>query len=226
MRHLKVTDVMTPHVVTVRVGASFKDVARMLAERKISAVPVVTDQGRLVGIVSEADLLRKEQYHEESSRRRRLISSGERASRAKAQGDVAGDLMTSPVVTIGPAATLTEAARLMVEQNVKRLPVVDDSGDLVGIVSRADLLWVFLRPDDEIAEEIREEIFRRRLRAELTYQVNVTDGIVELSGQLERRTSTEIAERIARTVDGVVDVVNRLTYRDDDTEGRLLRSTP
>jgi CBS-domain-containing membrane protein len=198
----------------------------MLAERKISAVPVVTDQGRLVGIVSEADLLRKEQYHEESSRRRRLISSSERASRAKAEGDVAGDLMTSPVVTIGPAATLTEAARLMIKQNVKRLPVVDDAGDLVGVVSRADMLWVFLRPDSEIAEEIREEIFRRRLRAELTYQVDVTDGIVELSGQLERRTSTEIAERIARTVDGVVDVVNKLTYRYDDTEGRLLRSTP
>jgi CBS domain-containing protein len=225
MRHLKVTDVMTPHVVTVRVGASFKDVARVLAERKISAVPVLTDQGRLVGMVSEADLLRKEQYHEESSRRRRLTSPGERASRAKAEGDVVGDLMTSPVVTIGPAATLAEAARLMIEQNVKRLPVVDEGGDLVGIVSRADLLWVFLRPDNEIAEEIREEIFRRRLLAELTYQVDVADGIVELSGQLERRTSTEIAERLARTVDGVVDVVNKLTYRYDDTEGRLLRST-
>jgi osmotically-inducible protein OsmY len=93
-------------------------------------------------------------------------------------------------------------------------------------VSRADLLWVFLRPDDEIAEEIRHEVFARVLLQEPTYTVAVTDGIVRLYGKLDRRSSVEIAERLVRAVDGVVDVVNGLSYQVDDSEKRLLRSMP
>jgi CBS domain-containing protein len=227
MRHLKVDDVMTRRVATVQVGAPFKDVARLLAERKVSAVPVLDGDGKLVGIVSEADLLRKEQYHEDAlPTRRRFGSRRERVLRAKALGDFAGDVMTAPAITVGPEATVVEAAKRMIEENVKRLPVVDTDGCLVGIVSRADLLWVFLRPDDEIAEEIRYEVFARVLLQEPTYTVAVTDGIVTLSGKLDRRSSVEIAERLVRAVDGVVDVVNGLTYRVDDSEKRLIRSLP
>jgi CBS domain-containing protein len=227
MRHIKVDDVMTRRVATVQVGAPFKEVARLLAERKISAVPVLDGDGKLAGIVSEADLLRKEQYHEDAMpTRRRFGSRRERWLRAKALGDFAGDVMTAPAITVGPEATVVEAAKLMIERNVKRLPVVDADGCLVGIVSRADLLWVFLRPDDEIAEEIRHEVFARVLLQEPTYTVAVTDGIATLSGKLDRRSSVEIAERLVRAVDGVVDVVNGLTYRVDDSEKRLIRSMP
>jgi CBS domain-containing protein len=218
MRHLKVDDVMTRRVATVQVGAPFKDVARLLAERKISAVPVLGNDGKLVGLVSEADLLRKEQYHEDAMpTRRRFGSRRERVFRAKARGDFAGDVMTTPAITVGPEASVVEAAKVMIERNVKRLPVVDFDGCLVGIVSRADLLWVFLRPDDEIAEEIRTEVFARVLLQEPTYTVTVNNGIVMLSGRLDRRSAVEIAERLVRAVDGVVDVVNGLTYRVDDS---------
>ena len=227
MRHPRVDDVMTRRVATVQVGTPFKDVARLLAERKVSAVPVLDHDGKLVGIVSEADLLRKEQYHEEAvPARRGFRSRRERVLRAKASGDFAGDVMTAPAITIGPKATVVEAAKLMIEREVKRLPVVDSQGCLVGIVSRADLLWVFLRPDDEIAEEIRYEVFARTLLQEPTYTVAVTDGIVTLSGKLDRRSSVEIADRLVRAVDGVVDVVNGLTYQVDDSEKRLIRSMP
>jgi CBS domain-containing protein len=225
MRHLKVDDVMTRRVATVQVGAPFKEVARLLAERKISAVPVLDGDGKLAGIVSEADLLRKEQYHEDAMpTRRRFGSRRERVFRAKARGDFAGDVMTTPAITVGPEATVVEAAKLMIEQDVKRLPVVDSDGCLVGIVSRADLLWVFLRPDDEIAEEIRTDVFARILLQEPTYTVTVNNGIVLLSGKLDRRSTVEIAERLVRAVDGVVDVVNGLTYRVDDGDKRLIRS--
>jgi CBS domain-containing protein len=226
MRHLRVDDVMTRRVVTVQVGTSFKDVARVLADRRVSAVPVLDGDGKLVGIVSEADLLRKEQYQADSSPARRRPGRRERVWRAKAMGDFAGDVMTTPAITIGPDATVVEAAKIMIDRNVKRLPVVDADRCLVGIVSRADLLWVFLRPDDEIAEEIRYEVFARVLLQEPTYSVAVTDGIVRLSGKLDRRSSVEIAERLVRAVDGVVDVVNGLSYQVDDSEKRLLRSMP
>jgi CBS domain-containing protein len=226
MTHLRVDDVMTRRVATVQVGTPFKDVARLLAERKVSAVPVLDSDGKLAGIVSEADLLRKEQYQENATPRRRFGSRRERILRARAMGDFAGDVMTTPAITIGPAATVVDAAKDMIDRNVKRLPVVDADGCLVGIVSRADLLWVFLRPDDEIAEEIRNEVFARALLQEPTYTVAVTEGIVTLSGKLDRLRSVEIAERLVRAVDGVVDVVNGLAYRVDDSERRLLRSMP
>jgi len=227
MRHLRVDDVMTRRVATVRVGTPFKDVARVLADRNVSAVPVLSGTGDLVGIVSEADLLPKEQYTEDSApTRRRFGSRRERALRAKALGDFAGDVMTTPAITISPDATVVEASRVMIDRSVKRLPVVDADGCLVGIVSRADLLWVFLRPDDEIAEEIRQEIFARVLLQDPTYSVAVTDGIVTLAGKLDRRSTVEIAERLVRAVDGVVDVVNGLTYQLDDSERRLSRSMP
>ena len=226
MRHLRVDDVMTRRVVTVQVGTSFKDVARVLADRRVSAVPVLDGDGKLVGIVSEADLLRKEQYQADSAPARRRLGRRERVLRAKAMGDFAGDVMTTPAITIGPEATVVEAAKIMIDRNVKRLPVVDADRCLAGIVSRADLLWVFLRPDDEIAEEIRYEVFARVLLQEPTYTVAVTDGIVRLSGKLDRRSSVEIAERLVRAVDGVVDVVNGLSYQVDDSEKRLLRSMP
>jgi CBS domain-containing protein len=220
---MTVEEVMTTDVATVELRTPLKEVARILAARGVSAVPVLNGDGSLAGIVSEADILRKEQYQDELvSRPRRRFGRG-RKPRPKT-GDVAAEMMSSPAVTIGPDASLVSAANVMMKSNVKRLPVVDEDGCLVGIVSRADLLRVFLRPDDEIADEIREQIFVRILLAEPGYEIDVRDGVVTLAGQVDRRSSVEICDRLVRSVDGVVDVVNRLTYRFDDSERRLLRS--
>lgn len=223
MRHMTVEEVMTTDVATVELPTPLKEVARILAARRVSAVPVLDGDGSLAGVVSEADILRKEQYQGEPVPRPRRRFGRRRKSPAKS-GDVAADMMSSPAITIGPDASLVAAANVMMRSNVKRLPVVDQDGRLVGIVSRADLLRVFLRPDDEIADEIREQIFVRILLAEPGYEIDVRDGVVTLAGQLDRRSSVEICDRLVRTVDGVVDLVNRLTYRFDDSERRLLRS--
>ena len=219
MRQLTVRDVMTEAVLVVRLTTPFKEVVRLLAERGISALPVVDEDGRLAGVVSEADLLYKEEYGKDQPRRRLMLltSPDEIAARSKASADVAGQLMTSPAVTIGPDATVVEAAKVMDRRRVKRLPVVDAEGTLVGIVSRVDLLKAFLRADDEIRAEVTREVFMRVLWADPEkFEVTVEDGIVTLSGELELRSSTVIAERLTRQVDGVIDVIGRLSYVIDD----------
>ena len=219
MRQLTVRDVMTEAVLVVRLTTPFKEVARLLAERGISALPVVDENDRLAGVVSEADLLYKEEYGKGRPKRRLMLltSPEEVAARSKASADLAGQLMTSPAITIGPDATVVEAAKVMDHRKVKRLPVVDAQGDLVGIVSRVDLLKAFLRTDDEIREEVTREVFMRVLWADPEkFEVTVEDGIVTLSGELELRSSTVIAARLTRQVDGVVDVVDQLSYVIDD----------
>ena len=138
--------------------------------------------------------------------------------RAKAAGAIAAELMTTPAVTIGPDATVTEAARLLHRHGIKRLPVVDPAGPLLGIVSRADLLDVFLRSDAEIAQEVRQKVLVRAMWVNPdTVTVQVRDGIVTLSGQLERRSLIPIAVSLVYGIDGVVDVVDRLTFEVDDS---------
>ncbi|MFW6204004.1 MAG: CBS domain-containing protein [Actinomycetota bacterium] len=207
---------MTTDVITVQRDAPFKEVARLLDEHSVSALPVLDADGRLVGIVSEADLLPKE-YRDRPGRLARLMH---RHELVKAEGDVAGDLMSSPAVTIGPDSSLADAAKLMMHERVKRLPVVSDSGDLIGIVSRADLVEAFLRPDEAIAREIDHEITSRVLLTEpgSTVDVTVDDGVVTLRGHLDRSTSVEIAEKLARSVDGVIGVKNELHFRWDDSK--------
>jgi CBS-domain-containing membrane protein len=192
MRHLTVRDVMTEDVVVVRPSTPFKEVARVLADRGVSALPVLDENDRLAGVVSEADLLYKEEYGQQDARFRLLASPDERAARSKATADVAGQLMTS-------------------------LPVVDADHRLIGIVSRADLLKTFLRDDDEIREEVIRDVFMRVLWAEPErFEVTVDDGVVTLSGELQLRSSTVIAVRLTRKVDGVVDVIDKLSYQIDD----------
>jgi CBS domain-containing protein len=147
----RVRDVMTPQVLTVDEQAPFKEIVALMDECRISALPVLDEKGRVVGIVSEADLLLKEEFPEGPAGGRLLQGRRQREERAKAAGDTAVELMTAPAVTIGPDATVTEAARLLHRHGIKRLPVVDPAGPLLGIVSRADLLKVFLRADAEIA---------------------------------------------------------------------------
>jgi len=212
----KVESVMTPKVFAVRPETPFKEVVQLIEANGISAVPVVdvTDaDGRVVGIVSEADLMLKDEYEGEGR-------SGMRYSYAEVvtAGRDAAAFMTRPVITTRPGASLAEAARLMHRGGVKRLPVVDEAGRLLGIVSRGDLLKAFLRSDESIRREVQEDLMLRTLVLEPgTVTVGVADGVVSLGGELESRSLAAILVRLARGVQGVVDVEDHLTYRLDDT---------
>ena len=214
----RVRDVMIRDVVTVDKHTPFKEIAQLLAARRISAVPVLDSDGGVVGIISEADLLRKEEYPEGPPGARLLEGRRRRATRAKATGDTAVELMTAPAITVGPDASLAEAARLLHRHQIKRLPVLDPAGPLVGIVSRADLLKVFLRSDDQIAQEVRQDVLRRALGVDPdTIDVEVRDGVVTLTGQLERRSLIPITVSLVHGLAGVVDVVDRLGFEFDDS---------
>lgn len=223
MTNRKVRDVMTSEVRTVHAGSSVKAVAELFDVGRFSAVPVVDDAGRVIGMVSETDLLHKITYQDDAADRPRLLRR-HRVDRAKAEGSTAAELMTSPAVTVGPNASLAEAAGLMEHHSVKRLPVVDESGELAGIVSRGDLIRVFTRSDAEILREIESEIFRRVLMLPPGMaSAEVTDGVVTIRGMLARECEADVAGDLVRRVDGVVRVENRLTYRMDDTTYRAIR---
>lgn len=217
-----VADVMTTKVHVAGPLTQFKLLVRLIEENRISAVPIVDQDGVPVGVVSEADLLLKE---------RRSDIEGDsllhlwrrRMDMAKARGVVAADLMTSPAITVPASMTVKAAAGLMHDRNVKRLVVVDGGGRIAGIVSRSDLLQVFLRTD----EEVRADVVNRLLPALLPdhvamVEVDVRCGVVALSGEVERKSDVAIISRMTEELDGVVDVVNQLGYRWDDTKVRAV----
>ncbi|WP_371525108.1 CBS domain-containing protein [Streptomyces sp. NBC_01283] len=200
-----VSDVMTHTVAAIGRGATFKEIVRMMQDWKVSALPVLEGEGRVVGVVSEADLLPKEEFRDSDPDRytqlRRL------ADLAKAGALTAGELMTSPALTIHADTPLAQAARTMAQSKVKRLPVVNQLGMLEGIVSRADLLKVFLRTDEEMAEEIRREVVSYLFPAPTpSVRVKVRDGVVTLAGHIRDASLIPVAARLIRAVEGVVDV--------------------
>jgi CBS-domain-containing membrane protein len=214
----RVREVMTQDVVTVDEHAAFKEVARLLTERRVSALPVLDGEGRVVGIVSEADLLLKEEFPERPPEARLFQGRRRRDTRAKAAGGTAAELMTSPAITIGPDASVAEAARLLHRHQIKRLPVLDPAGPLLGIVSRADLLTVFLRADADLTREVRQQVLLRTMWIDPdTVKVEVRDGVVTLTGQLERASLIPITVHLVRGLDGVVEVVDRLSFEFDDS---------
>ncbi|MFF0311252.1 CBS domain-containing protein [Streptosporangium sp. NPDC004379] len=226
--HAKVKDVMTTEVASVNGCTPFKDVAEVLIAHGVSAVPVVDAEGHVVGVVSEEDLLRKEEFRERyyregyqpplRSRLRDRLSAKGGDGRSKARGDTAAELMTAPAVTVRAHASIVSAMRLMEEHGIKRLPVVDAEGVLQGIVSRHDLLKVFVRDDADIAEEVRRDILDRTLWAEpSTASVTVHQGVVTLTGRMHRRSDARLAVRMVQRVNGVVDVVDELRWTLDDT---------
>lgn len=216
-----VHDVMSSPVETVGPTTGFKEIAWLLRARRISALPVVDTSGTLLGVVSQTDLVLKEDRDGLEAERGLLGRRRSREALAKAAARTAWELMTSPAITIGPQAPVAQAARLMRLRGVKRLPVVDDQGRVIGIVSRGDLLAVFARPDVDIRREIVDGVIVRTLMLDpVPYTVIVEDGIVHLTGQADRRTDATLVERLARRVDGVVDVRSELTYRYDDGELR------
>jgi CBS domain-containing protein len=218
---MKIESVMTTEVATVEPGTSLKDVAQRLVERRISGMPVVDAEGRVLGVISEADLLAKE-GHQPSAHRgvlAWLVDRGSDPDQLKFDARVAGEAMTVPAITIGPHQQVASAVALMLEKQVNRLPVIDHLGRLVGIVTRADLLRAFARSDDEIARDIRDEVaFLKALSNDPhVVDVSVDHGQVALSGAVQRRSDSDVLPRIVRGVPGVVGVDAKLTWSEDDS---------
>jgi CBS domain-containing protein len=214
----KVQDVMTHEVVTVGESTPFKEIVELLARNRISAVPVVDASGHVAGLVSEADLLLKQEHPDGKPDAHLFELHRRRVERAKAAGTVARQLMTSPAVTIGLLATVDEAARVMHGAAVKRLPVVDPvTGRLAGIVTRGDLLRVYARPDAEIRREVVDQVILREFMMDpARFVIHVEDGAVILEGTCERRDLIPPLVRATQDVEGVVRVENRLAYEVDD----------
>jgi CBS domain-containing protein len=209
-----VKDVMTTSVVAVPPTAEYKDIVRILRQRRVSAVPVLDDDGRVVGVVSEADLLVKLTAPPLPTGTIRLAW---RLRESSATAVTASELMTKPAIVISPGATVAEAARLMQARRIKRLPVVDREDRLVGIVSRVDVLSLFERSD----ERIRDEVVRTVIAAEFTlnpagFGVTVRSGVVTITGVVDRRDVALTLLGAIRYVTGVVAVRDRLTYPAED----------
>jgi CBS domain-containing protein len=184
-----VRDVMTTEVVAVEAWTPFKEIVARLAQHRISAVPVVDADRRVLGIITEADLLLKQEHPDPKADVSLIWTRRRRRQRAKAAAAVAAKLMTTPAVTVPPTATITEAARRMHTARVKRLPVVDERGQLLGMVSRADLLKVFTRPDEAIRSEIINDVIVGDLMMNPSrFFIDVDDGVVVLQGRVERRS--------------------------------------
>ncbi len=212
---MKVSELMKTDVVTAVPEESLRDVARRLVEHGISGVPVCDEGQQVVGVISEGDILYKERGR--SARRRplaRILDSAARAETIKVQARTVREAMTSPAITISPSRTAAHAARLMLDNTVNRLPVVTQDGHLVGIVTRADLVRAFARPDAEIAAEIREDILHRVLWVQPeAINVAVRDGAVTLAGELETTTEAEVLQSLVEKVPGVVAVDSTVTGR-------------
>lgn len=220
---MRIKDVMTAAVVTVGPDTPLKRVAELLAQQRISGLPVVDDEGSVLGVVSEADLLLKERgAPPERSRWSRLGGNGqERRERTKAKARTAGEAMTAPAITIAPFRPLATAAREMLEYGINRLPVVSN-GHLVGIVSRADLVRAFARSDEDTAADVRQQVeyFLAVAGDGFDVHTEVEEGRATLTGSVRRRSVAESVPPFVAKIPGVVEVESDLTWIDDDSGSR------
>ncbi|MEU9573574.1 CBS domain-containing protein [Streptomyces massasporeus] len=222
MKTTKVGEVMTPDVIHACQETPFKDVALLLARHRISGLPVVNADDKVLGVISETDLVRRQaaQARRAQGIRFRLptLRRKARVAAAKARAMTAGQLMSTPAITVHPEQRLADAARVMERHRIERLPVVDEEDRLIGIATRRDLLRVFLRTDEEIRQEIIDEVLTKAMcLPPRTVIVSVHDGTATLEGRLERRSDIPVALQLSWRVDGVVGVVNSLTFLVDDT---------
>jgi CBS-domain-containing membrane protein len=217
---MRVSDVMTVDVATTMAETPLREAAQMLVDRGISGMPVIADDGSVIGVVSEADVLAKQRRAPEDggnrvSRLRHHAPDGQ----AKHEARRVGDAMSAPAITVVPFSSIAAAAGQMLDQDVNRLPVVDGAGRLVGIVTRADLVRAFARSDAQIAAEVREQVtFQQALSGDAgVIDVAVADGDVELRGALRRRSDADVLPRIVRLVPGVVEVRSQLSWQEEDS---------
>jgi CBS-domain-containing membrane protein len=228
MRNSRVADVMTREVVSIRPFTPYKDVVRILLEHEISAVPVVDEQYHVEGVVSQAGLIEKEAHQVEGYPEPwELLTRRGRGAQSKARAESAGSLMTAPAITVAASESLAQAARVMRRYGIKRLPVVDEAGVLVGIVSRGDLLKPFLRTDADIHDAVTRDVLREGMCVDpLAVEVKVLAGVVTLSGEMENEFVARDTARLTRELDGVVGVVDRLRARIQDRPAARPFSSP
>jgi CBS domain-containing protein len=214
MRVTTVKDLMTSRVVAVREDATFKEMVAVMRSRRISAFPVIDASSRVIGVVSEADLLLKETTPALPQGAIRL--AWRLRDRSRAAGATAAEVMTRPAVTIREEAPVPEAARLMQSRKLKRLPVVDAGGRLRGIISRADVLSVFERPDQDIRDDVVKGVIAGELGLDPDrFVVTVRSGVVTVSGSFEHRVDALKMLAAIRYLEGVVAVRDRLGYPSD-----------
>jgi CBS domain-containing protein len=211
-----VADVMTHGAVSATADTPYRDLVDMLEMRAINAVPVVDSFDRVLGIVSASDLLHKIEFAGGVDPPRVFESRQNRKARRKAPGMLAEHLMSSPAVTVSNRTSVAEAARLMESAGVRRLPVIDDLGRLIGMVTNRDLLKVFLRPDDHMKRQILGVLSTVSGGVASVVSVEVVDGAVLLTGEIERRSVAEAFVERVTAIDGVLSVENRFEWSVDD----------
>ena len=201
---MNVVDLMTTEVIAVSRDTGLREAARLMFRNRVSGLPVTEPDGTLIGIITEADFLRLEVERQEG---------------ARDQVATVGEVMSIGVVTIRPEMEIYEAAKIMTVQEVKRLPVVDDDNRLLGVISRADIVSIFTRPDDVIEDEIREDLLRRVLFIDPDeLGVSVTNGVVALSGEVGTRAEASMLEELTNRLDGVFGVETKLTWLHADVD--------
>ena len=201
---MNVVDLMTTEVIAVSRDTGLREAARLMFRNRVSGLPITEQDGTLIGIIMEADFLRLEVERQEG---------------ARDQVVTVGEVMSIGVVTIRPEMEIYEAAKIMAVQEVKRLPVVDADNRLLGVISRADIVSIFTRPDDVIEDEIREDLLRRVLFIDPDdLRVSVTNGVVALSGEVGTRAEASMLEELTNRLDGVFGVETNLTWLHADVD--------
>ena len=212
---MRVHEIMTTEVTTTTAEALLKNAALQLVRGRISGMPVVDGDRHVVGVVSEADILAKEGDEQKPGGFLQwLVDPGDPWVAARFDAVTVGDAMSSPARTILADRTVAEAATLMLDENVNRLPVVDAEGTLIGLVSRGDLVRAFVRTDEEILKEIEEDVLRRVMWLNPSdVEVTVEDGIVTIKGEVASEADADLLPKFVRRVPGVVEVSSTLTHR-------------
>jgi len=224
MADVRVQDVMTHLVVMLYPNDTLHDAARKLARNQISGAPVVED-GKVVGIVSESDLVTAAMPSIRSERGASILDFftviGHRRSRAHHHAQHVSEIMSPVVIQIPPTTSIWKAASIMERRGVKRLPVVDEEGFLMGVISRADVVKAMARDDDQIREDVVQAVQLLGADAIGDLEVDVTDGIATLTGRTDRKTTLELAIKLVSRTPGVIDVVDRLSFELDDTKIKI-----
>lgn len=222
---MRVRDVMTHLVVALGPEEGVHEAAQRLASNNISGAPVI-EEGRVIGMISEADLLHAVAPHNGGPRGTSVLDFLENIGKAHptrhGHGIRVDEVMSPVVVEIGPDASIWEASRLMERKGLKRLPVVDTEDRLIGIVSRADLIRAIARDDTLLEGDVRDAVLVLGEDVFTRFGVKVEDGVVTLSGRADRRSTHQLALKLARSVPGVVEVVDHLDSAFDDSKPAAL----